>query len=574
MERVTGPRLPSFRLPPGLPQNLENYRTGFEDPLPRIPDPEDSRAPPSRRKSRGSSPDAAAEPRFREVSRPGTRENSNVVLGVRAVGDSASSSNAGSEPLWLVSFADDDDRELTTSAVGDALKRGDIDRNTIVWREGQPDWLPIEEVPELTALLPSATLRASAPPKPRKSLPPPLPAPAAAIAPADVEEAPESVQPDSADDHDPLALSPGTLGVAQRRGLPAAPPAPKRPAAMEPEDEEPAPSSETPSLLSLAGPAKVDAPRIDEEILNLGAPSPVGLGPPTIDLTSLTASPAEPEPEPPTAPSPDRRAARTPSEAKEVESAAARPTTPPMSARKKKSSGILPWVAIAVSAFAVWFTTLRGGGSEKPPTPEPVAPAPAPQAAVPPPATTEPTPPAVPTSSAPPVTSAVAVSPSATTAASAVTPAAPQPTTPATVAPGAATTPPKPTALPVQPAATAKPAPAATTAAAPTAAAPTAAAAPQEPAVEGEPFNVAAAQAALSTAAAQAAGCHQEGDPTGVASVRVTFSNSGAASRATIEGPPLAGTPTGSCIAAAMRTAKVPPFGGDRVSVIKRVVIQ
>jgi hypothetical protein len=55
--------------------------------------------------------------------------------------------------------------------------------------------------------------------------------------------------------------------------------------------------------------------------------------------------------------------------------------------------------------------------------------------------------------------------------------------------------------------------------------------------------------------------------------VRVTFSNSGKATQALIEGPPFAGTATGGCIAAAMRTASVPPYSGDRVTVSKTVTI-
>ena len=105
-----------------------------------------------------------------------------------------------------------------------------------------------------------------------------------------------------------------------------------------------------------------------------------------------------------------------------------------------------------------------------------------------------------------------------------------------------------------------------------------------EPAATSEPepkqvdmggdFDKSAASAALGAAASQAASCRKGGDPAGVATVHVTFSNSGHATRATIEGPPFAGTATGGCIAAALRSAKVPPFGGDRVTVTKHVVIE
>jgi outer membrane biosynthesis protein TonB len=96
---------------------------------------------------------------------------------------------------------------------------------------------------------------------------------------------------------------------------------------------------------------------------------------------------------------------------------------------------------------------------------------------------------------------------------------------------------------------------------------------PKEVAVGGD-FDKAAAGTALTSAAQEASGCRKEGDPSGVAVVHVTFSNAGRATRAVIEGPPFAGTQTGGCIAATLRKATVPPYGGDRVTVTKKVVIR
>jgi hypothetical protein len=90
----------------------------------------------------------------------------------------------------------------------------------------------------------------------------------------------------------------------------------------------------------------------------------------------------------------------------------------------------------------------------------------------------------------------------------------------------------------------------------------------------GGDFDKSAAATALGAAADQASGCRKDGDPSGVAVVHVTFANSGHATRATLEGPPFAGTATGGCIAAALRGAQVPPYGGERVTVTKRVVIR
>jgi hypothetical protein len=99
-------------------------------------------------------------------------------------------------------------------------------------------------------------------------------------------------------------------------------------------------------------------------------------------------------------------------------------------------------------------------------------------------------------------------------------------------------------------------------------------AAPTTPAEPAGPFDRAAAAAALTAGAAQASACRKEGDPSGVASVVITFAPSGRVTSATIGGPPFAGTPTGGCIAAALRKARVPPFEGERVTVSKTIVVQ
>ena len=88
------------------------------------------------------------------------------------------------------------------------------------------------------------------------------------------------------------------------------------------------------------------------------------------------------------------------------------------------------------------------------------------------------------------------------------------------------------------------------------------------------PFDADAARAALAGAVAQASSCRKPGDPSGVAAVTITFSPSGRVTSATIAGPPFAGTPTGGCIAATLRRARVPAFEGDMVTVRKTVEIQ
>jgi hypothetical protein len=87
-------------------------------------------------------------------------------------------------------------------------------------------------------------------------------------------------------------------------------------------------------------------------------------------------------------------------------------------------------------------------------------------------------------------------------------------------------------------------------------------------------FDRDAATSALDKAATDASSCRKDGDPSGVARVSITFSDSGRATRATVDGPPFAGTATGGCIAEVMRKARIPAYAGDHITVKKTVVIQ
>ncbi len=94
----------------------------------------------------------------------------------------------------------------------------------------------------------------------------------------------------------------------------------------------------------------------------------------------------------------------------------------------------------------------------------------------------------------------------------------------------------------------------------------------EEPA--GESFDAEAASSALESAAERASACRQPSDPSGVAVVTVTFAPTGRVTTATVAGPPFVGTPTGSCIAATMRSAKLPAFFGAHMTVRKTVTIR
>jgi hypothetical protein len=88
------------------------------------------------------------------------------------------------------------------------------------------------------------------------------------------------------------------------------------------------------------------------------------------------------------------------------------------------------------------------------------------------------------------------------------------------------------------------------------------------------PFDRTAATNALAQASSVAAACRKAGDPSGVANATITFAPSGRVTAALLSGPPFAGTPTGSCIAAALRRVRVPAFEGDRITVAKAIAVR
>lgn len=94
---------------------------------------------------------------------------------------------------------------------------------------------------------------------------------------------------------------------------------------------------------------------------------------------------------------------------------------------------------------------------------------------------------------------------------------------------------------------------------------------PAEP--DKPPFDMSAAKAALETAAASAPSCKTPDGPTGKGKVQVTFSPSGHATSANVIEGSFGGTSVGGCIAKLFRSARVPPFSGDPVTVAKSFTV-
>ncbi|HMJ13466.1 MAG TPA: GYF domain-containing protein, partial [Polyangiaceae bacterium] len=62
--------------------------------------------------------------------------------------------SGAADNLWAVSYADDDDRELTTEELLEEVRSGALDAETLVWRQSMPDWCALGDVPELARHLP------------------------------------------------------------------------------------------------------------------------------------------------------------------------------------------------------------------------------------------------------------------------------------------------------------------------------------------------------------------------------------------------------------------------------------
>jgi hypothetical protein len=84
-------------------------------------------------------------------------------------------------------------------------------------------------------------------------------------------------------------------------------------------------------------------------------------------------------------------------------------------------------------------------------------------------------------------------------------------------------------------------------------------------------FDTTSARASLEEAGRRAGECRTVDTPAGGARVAVTFAPTGRVTSAVIEAGPFSGTPAGGCVVSKFRTAHVPPFSGESVTVHKTV---
>lgn len=86
-------------------------------------------------------------------------------------------------------------------------------------------------------------------------------------------------------------------------------------------------------------------------------------------------------------------------------------------------------------------------------------------------------------------------------------------------------------------------------------------------------FDAAAASSSITAAFARASSCLKDGDPRKSATILLTYAPSGRVTTAVLQGP-YSGTVVGGCIASTLRSARVPPFSGDYVTVKRTSVLR
>jgi predicted Zn finger-like uncharacterized protein len=479
---------------------------------------------------------------------------------------------ANSEPVppagadeWTVNVSDEDQRTMTSAQLVMERRRGTITDDTFVWKDGMADWLPISSVPEIVQLLAAPTQ--SSPPRPKSNFPQPAPSPNMGLggtaimgdepraggfpAPAAARRAGNRPQVDlfgangTSDAPPPAATYPSGGGQVGERNensvlfslsaLTAAESAAK----VGKKGDDAVIDMMGPSL----GPKNNGRAGLDD-IMNLGGG---GFGAsPALAPPPLLAPVIEPPPPPP--PPPQSVPSQMPGPMMGMQNPYMMMAPP-----KRSPVGIIIGIALGLALVGgIAIFAFRGKPAETPTATNDTK------------TTTVPTP--------PPTEAVMAQAPTTT----ATNPEAP-PTTSGTPADSPSAKPTAPVGGPIGgpgPGPGPKPEKTATpekTAATPDK--PPDKPADPPPAEGGREFNRGAASAALGAAAGGAKGCKKADGPTGTGRVKVTFAPSGNVTQSSVQGAPFAGTAVGGCVAAAFRSARVPPFDGSSVSVTKSFTI-
>ena len=473
-------------------------------------------------------------------------------------GDSPGDVGGGGD--WTVNVADNDQRTMSTAQIVGAFAAGTITGDTYVWRDGMADWQPLSQVAEIQSAMSAAPAAAA----------PVAAAPAALAPPTDDDlNATVAMNPEAAAAHyaPSAAAAPAAARKAGRGGqdlfggggspfdgakAPSVPPKASDQRSVGERNE----NSVLFSLSALSATEKAAAEDLGskkkggrsglDDIMSIGG----GLGAPMLAPPPIMAPVIEPPPQQmiSQAPPPMAMGGSMPPPAHMASAMISIPPPPP----KKSPVGLIVGIVVGLAAAGGVAFFLASSSDDKGATGENTTAS----------AEATNTQTAAPKPTAPTPTDTVAANNPAGTNSAA--PADPGSTTKSSSGGSA-------------PAGTGKPsgtaATAATTATASTPTPTVTATAEAPPAGGGAEFSRSAAASALGAAAGAARGCKKPDGPTGTAKVKVTFAPSGNVTSSVVQGAPFAGTPVGGCIAAAFRSAKVPPFEGSPVPVTKSVTI-
>jgi predicted Zn finger-like uncharacterized protein len=466
-------------------------------------------------------------------------------------GEGALALTGGATEPWTVNVADGDQRVMTEPEVVAAYRAGVVTHDTYCWKDGMADWLPVGEIAALHAACSSGAAAGEFPAKgqdaaaaPTRTSTPPAGPPRASTSPKERNGAPSAAASATAARRAGGRAAAADLfrGVAQAGGedevMTSAPPSLPSPgdahrASAAKDTGAAAPSmtatTEASGLIDIRQLGQQMRPAADEkkktrvdDIMNIGGGGAFG---PSLAAPVLTAPSLEHYSQPPPG-------------------MLAGPVASQVKSRALMIVAVSAGFFFLVAAVGVLVLIFRGTGpgEERDRTPTSAT-----------------------TTAAGSSTGAA----SGTSAASAVeAPVAPSATAAASAAPSES----------ASAAASASAGPSETSHAASGAApkAYVAVAAPKEAppaAPAGAEFNMGETRARLGAIAGGVQTC-KRGDTSGSGRVEIVFGPSGSAQSATLlGGSPFDGTPTGKCVEARFRQAKVPAFGGGPQTVTKSFTI-
>jgi predicted Zn finger-like uncharacterized protein len=159
----------------------------------------------------------------------------------------AGGAEPGGVPQFSVLVAEGDQRDMGLQEIVAAYNSGVVTADTFVWAEGQPDWMPLGEIPAVVDALNAASEavdKAATTGESEAQAPAPVEQPAAAPAPEPIAAAPAPEPMAMAPAPEPMAMAPAPMAAPEPAPEPSPAPAPLFGA-----EPSPAPAAAAPSPL-------------------------------------------------------------------------------------------------------------------------------------------------------------------------------------------------------------------------------------------------------------------------------------------------------------------------------------